>query len=358
MRGWLKILLAILAGIIVLLVLNALAVSNETRDAERNIEGAELVDTSSGTIQVLDEGDPSGSPIVLLHGYAGSLRWFDELSSLLGENHRVIRLDVLGHGGSDKPKAGYELENQARAVAEALAELDVTGATLVGHSMGGTVATAVAEQSPELATKVVIVDQAIDERYHDDSLSRELGYTPVIGQAMSRLTDLVPNSVVRDQYKEAFAPDFNIASGFENPDQVVEDLNDMTYTAFVEAADAENDFSNETPLDDRLSALGIPVLVVFGTEDQIYDAEEAIEPYEDIEGVQLELLEGVGHSPNVEAPEELAPLIDRFAGDAPPAPPEPTPSPKQAKKDDDGKKRGDDGKKGEGKDDDGKKKNP
>ena len=73
MRRWLKILLAILAGIVVLLVLNALAVSNETRDAERNIEGAELVDTSSGTIQVLDEGDLSGSPIVLLHGYAGSV---------------------------------------------------------------------------------------------------------------------------------------------------------------------------------------------------------------------------------------------------------------------------------------------
>jgi pimeloyl-ACP methyl ester carboxylesterase len=228
----------------------------------------------------------------------------------------VIRLDAIGHGGSDKPAAGYEIENQARAVAEALAELDVTGATVVGHSMGGTIAVAVAELSPDLATKVVVVDQAVDDRYEDNSLARDLGYTPVIGQAMSRLTDVVPNSVVRDQFQEAFAPDFNIASGFENPDQVVEDLNEMTYTAFVEAAEAENDYSGETSLDDRLGELGIPVLVVFGSEDQIYDADEAITPYEDIEGVQVELLEGIGHSPNVEAPEELAPLIDRFAGEA------------------------------------------
>jgi pimeloyl-ACP methyl ester carboxylesterase len=355
-RRWLKILLVVLAGIVVLLILNAIAVSNETRDAERNIEGAELIDTSSGTIQVLEEGDPSGSPIVLIHGYTGSVRWFDELAALLGESHRVIRIDAIGHGGSDKPAAGYEIENQARAVAEALAELDVTGATVVGHSMGGTIAVAVAELSPDLATKVVVVDQAVDDRYEDNSLARELGYTPVIGQALSRLTDVAPNSAVRDQFQEAFAPDFNIASGFENPDQVVEDLNEMTYTAFVEAAEAENDYSGETSLDDRLGDLGIPVLVVFGSEDQIYDADEAITPYEDIDGVQVELLEGIGHSPNVEAPEELAPLIDRFAGEAEPAPPPEEPPAEEAdeKRNDDGAKK--DGDKGDGKKGDGKKK--
>jgi hypothetical protein len=54
------------------------------------------------------------------------------------------------------------------------------------------------------------------------------------------------------------------------------------------------------------------VLVIFGTEDQIYDAEAAIEPYEDIAGVRTELLEGIGHSPNVEAPEQTAALIEAF----------------------------------------------
>ena len=64
------------------------------------------------------------------------------------QDHRVIRVDLLGHGGSDKPGAGYEMADQASAVAEALAELDVFGATVVGNSLGGTVATALAEQSP------------------------------------------------------------------------------------------------------------------------------------------------------------------------------------------------------------------
>jgi pimeloyl-ACP methyl ester carboxylesterase len=355
-RRGVKIALAVLAAIVVLLVLNAIAVSNETKDAERNVEGAELISTSNGTIQVVDEGPETGAPIVLIHGYTASLRWFDELASLLAEDHRVIRVDLLGHGGSDKPKAGYSIEDQANAISEALAELDVRGATVVGHSLGASVATAMAEQSPDLATKVVDIDQAPDDSFEDLSLSAELGNQPVIGQAMKRLTDLAPTSLIRDQYQQAFAPDFNIASGFENPDQVVEDLNAMTYTAFVDVTDAEGDYSGARPLDERLSALQIPVLVIFGTEDQIYDAEEAIQPYEEIPGVRTQRIEGSGHSPNVEKPEEIAPLILTFADALVPGAEQPKPAKKgrkSAKKDGKSGKSG--GKRGAGKGADSKK---
>jgi pimeloyl-ACP methyl ester carboxylesterase len=310
---WLKVVLVVLVALIALLVLNAVTVGNETKDAEVNVEGAELVDTSGGTLQVLDEGDPADSTVVLIHGYTASMNWFEELAPLLSQTHRVIRVDLLGHGGSDKPAAGYEIQDQAKAVAEALAKLDVSDATVVGHSMGGTVATAVAEQSPELATRVVIVDQAPNDDYADDlGLAARLGYAPLIGPAMQRLTEVAPDSAVRDQFEQAFAPGFNMASGFEDPDQVVEDLREMTYTSFVKTVDAANDYSDTRSLDDRLGGIEVPLLVVFGIEDEIYDAEESIAPYEGVPGAQLELLDGVGHSPNVEAPEETAALIDAF----------------------------------------------
>lgn len=312
MSRWLKVVLVVLGVLIALLVLNAIAVTNKTKDAERNVEAAELVDTSNGTLQVLDEGNPEGSPIVLIHGYTASMNWFEQLAPLLAQRHRVISVDLLGHGGSDKPSAGYEIADQANAIAEALASMDVSGATMVGHSLGGTVATALAEQSPDLATKVVILDQAPNDSFEDLSFIAELGYQPIIGPALQRLTDIAPNSVVRDQYEQAFAPGFNIASGFENPDQVVDDLREMTYTAFVDVAEAEGDYSDARSLDDRLSAIEVPLLVVFGREDQIYDAEAAIEPYEDVIGARTELIEGVGHSPNVEAPEQTAALIESF----------------------------------------------
>ena len=276
MRRWVKVLLVLLVAFIALLVLNAISVTSKTEDAERNVEGAELIETSSGTLQVLEEGDPEGSPVVLLHGATESMHWFEELGPLLGANHRVLRVDLLGHGGSDKPGAGYAIADQASAVAEALAKLDVAGATVVGNSLGGSVATGLAEQSPDLVAGIVILDQAPNDSYSELPWAVELGYWPILGPALSRASDVAPDSVVLDAYQDAFAPDFNIASGFENPDQPVDDLREMTYTAFVDIDEADTDYTDARALDDRLSAIEVPLLVVFGAEDQIYDAEEAI----------------------------------------------------------------------------------
>jgi pimeloyl-ACP methyl ester carboxylesterase len=319
MSRWLKILLGVLAGIIVLLVLNAIAVSQQTEDAEVNVDGAELVETSYGALQVLDEGDPQGSPIVLIHCYTCSMNWWGQLAPMLETGHRVIRIDLLGHGGSEKPGAGYEIEKQANAIAEALNELGVSGATVVGHSLGGTVATALAEQSPQLATKVVIVDQAPDSSFDDQSLTQKLAYVPVIGQAMERLVEIAPSSEIQDQYEDVFAPGFNIASGFENPDEVVDDLRAMTYTAFDESAGAEKDYTDERPLDERLSGLEVSLMVIFGAEDQVYDADEALDRYAEIPGARIELIEGAGHSPDVEKPAEVASLIRAFTEQPSPA---------------------------------------
>jgi pimeloyl-ACP methyl ester carboxylesterase len=329
-RG-LKITLGVVAGVIVLLVLNAIAVSNQTKDAKLNVEDAEIVETSHGAVQVLDEGDPAGSPIVLIHCYTCSIEWWQKLSPLLAREHRVLSVDLLGHGGSDKPGAGYSIEDQAGALAEALSSLGVQGATVVGHSLGGTVATGLAEQSPQLASKVVLIDQAPDDSFEDESFTQKLGYVPVIGQAMQRLVAWAPDSSVRDQYEEVFAPDFNIASGFENPDQVVDDLREMTYTAFVDAGEAEDDFTDDRPLDERLGALGVPLLVIFGAEDQVYDAGPTLDRYADIAGAQTELIQGAGHSPNVETPDQVAQLVLGFATPVAVQPPKKTGPPGKKK---------------------------
>jgi pimeloyl-ACP methyl ester carboxylesterase len=323
---WLKITLGVIAGLIVLLLINAVVTSNETKSAHVRNEGAQLVETSNGALQVLDEGDKNGSPIVLIHCYTCSMFWWDKLAPLLERDHRVVRVDLLGHGGSDKPGGGYSIEDQARAVAQALAKVGVVNATVVGHSLGGTVATALAEQSPELASRLVIIDQAPDNSTLDQSLTEKAGRWPVIGPALQRLVNLAPTTLVRDQYDIAFAPGFNFASGFENPDQPVDDLRAMTYTAYKESSDAESDYVDERPLDQRLASSHVPLLVIFGTEDQIYDAQEAVDRYSAVPGAQTHLIPGAGHSPNVEKPGEVAPLILAFA-QAPPPAPKPTKQP-------------------------------
>ena len=90
---------------------------------------------------------------MLLHGFACSIGWWDEMTPALARDHHVIRFDLLGHGGSEKPKEGYWMESQARLVAAALDRLGVRRAAVVGHSMGGGVATALAEQRPALVDR-------------------------------------------------------------------------------------------------------------------------------------------------------------------------------------------------------------
>ena len=313
-RGW-KILIAIAAVLAVLLAANTIALDNETGAAEVTVEGGEILELAGGDVQVSEEGPVAGGsgnpPIVLLHCYACSLHWWDRMVPVLSEDHRVIRLDLLGHGGSEKPQSGYSMEEQGALVAEALNQLDVEGAVVVGHSLGATVATALAEQSSELVDRIVDIDQAPDDSFGDVSLIARLGYVPVLGQLLNRIT---PNFMVKDAYEQAFAPGYDLEGGFEDPDQVVDDYRAMTYTSFDAAGNAERDYSDAVPLDQRLATAAIPLLVIFGEEDQIYESEEAVAAFQEhVPGVRTALVEGAGHSPNVERPEQTARLILEFA---------------------------------------------
>jgi pimeloyl-ACP methyl ester carboxylesterase len=319
---WLKITLGVIAGLVVLLLLNAIVVSNATKDAYVRDSGARLVDTSNGTLQVLEEGNPRGTPIVLIHCYTCSMSWWDDLAPLLGRDHRVIRVDLLGHGGSDKPSAGYSIDDQATVVAEALAKLGVANATVVGHSLGGSLVTALAQRSPQLASRVVIIDQTPEDGFENESLAQRVSYWPIVGQAADRLLRITPKSMVRDQYEDAFAPGYDISRGFDNPDQPVDDLRAMTYTAYKDTYDAEKDFVAQSPLDERLATARLPAMVIFGAQDQLYDAQAAVDRYrQNVPGVQTHLIPGAGHSPNVERPNLVAPLILSWA--APPRGPLP-----------------------------------
>jgi len=64
---------------------------------------------------------------------------------ILARKHRVVAVDLLGHGGSEKPSSGYSIENQADLVAGVLGRLGVRNAEVVGHSLGGSVAVALTD---------------------------------------------------------------------------------------------------------------------------------------------------------------------------------------------------------------------
>jgi pimeloyl-ACP methyl ester carboxylesterase len=300
-----KALVGVAAALVVVVVLNMVAVNNDTKPAEVTVPGGRILELTGGELQGKEDGPAGKPPIVLLHGWTASLNWWDRITPLLARGHRVIRIDLLGHGGSQKPASGYSIQNQAKLVAEALNQLGVSGATVVGHSMGGSVATALTQQSPQLVSQIVLIDSAPANNFINESLKSTLAKTPVIGQTLWRIT---PRSVSRSGQAVAFTP------GYDFPQVFTDDIRAMTYTAFTHAADASHGYIDQAPLDERLGSLGvrIPVLVIFGSKDRRIDPEAANE-YRDVPGAEVEMVTGTGHSPQVEKPVETASLILNFA---------------------------------------------
>ena len=92
---------------------------------------------NSGSIDLYYEDHGSGPPVILIHGYPLSGRaWDKQLPALLDAGRRVITYDRRGFGKSSQPTAGYDYDTFAADLNKLLEELDLRGATLIGHSMG------------------------------------------------------------------------------------------------------------------------------------------------------------------------------------------------------------------------------
>jgi pimeloyl-ACP methyl ester carboxylesterase len=303
-RGW-KIALGVVVVLIVLLGVNALLTDDETKPAEVTVPSGRILDLPGGETQVVDSGPRDGDPIVLVHCFTCGIDWWDRMRPALERRHRVVAVDLLGHDGSEKPDDGYSIENQAQLLAQALTRLGVAHAEVVGHSLGGPVSVALAEQAPRLVDRLVLIDSVPDSSYGDVGLIGELPFKPVIGQFLWRIK---PDFSIRDGLEVAFAP------GFPVPDAFVEDVKRMTYSSYSGSHDAYDEYTGEQALPQRAAATGKPLLAIMGAEEQIADDPRAVlAAYRDGDPLaQTELIAGAGHSPNVEKPAQTAGLVLRF----------------------------------------------
>jgi pimeloyl-ACP methyl ester carboxylesterase len=308
-RGW-KILIAIVAVLAVLIAVNALVIDGETKSAAVTESGGRILKLPGGEIQVVEHGPRDAPPIVLIHCFTCAINWWDGVIPLLDRDHRVIAADLLGHGGSEKPSSGYSIENQADLVAGVLGRLGVRDAEVVGHSLGGPIAIALAEQSPQLVNRLVAIDSIPDDSYGDVGFVGELPFKPVIGQTLWRIK---PDFSIRNGLGVAFAP------GFDVPDAFVEDVKQMTYSSYTGSHDAFDEYTGEEALPQRAAATGKPILAIMGAEEQIAtDPREALAAYR-VAGAQTKMIQGAGHSPEVEKPAETAAVILAFVRQKRPA---------------------------------------
>jgi pimeloyl-ACP methyl ester carboxylesterase len=299
-RRWLVVLL-VLALVLTPLTVNAFLVDSATRAAAPR-DGGSIVETGIVPANVKVEGGGSGTPIVLIHGFGAALDWWDEIAPTLAADRKVIRLDLIGHGGTEAPVSGYSIERQAAMVKGVLDKLGVVRVIAIGHSMGGEVVTELAETHPQLIEKMVLIDTPPKT----EIAPKKPGNIPI-----PLWDEFMWRFVGKEEFRKALAQRF--APGFQVPDRFIADLEQLTYRAFTSGHAGGVDFEDSKPVFERLAAIGntTPLLVITGAEDPLVTPEKA-KLYEQVPGAKVATIEGAGHSPMVEKPEQTLSLIKDF----------------------------------------------
>jgi pimeloyl-ACP methyl ester carboxylesterase len=93
------------------------------------------IETNDGT-KIYYEEQGSGRPLLMIHGWGFSGRFFKRNADVLAEHARVITIDLRGHGNSDKPSQGYRVPRLAKDLYDVLAALDLHDVTVLGWSLG------------------------------------------------------------------------------------------------------------------------------------------------------------------------------------------------------------------------------
>lgn len=288
----------------------------QTRPAEPR-SGGQLINTIVPT-NVREMGQ--GPAIVLIHGLSAAMDWWDPIVSALAEAHRVVTIDLLGHGGTAAPETGYEVANNAALVRQAMEQFGVTSATIVGHSYGGLVATAIAEQFPEVVERLVIMNTP--SAAVNPELAEGVPDMPLVGEI---LAEIMTDDMVRGLLANTFAP------GFVIPDAYVADARRLTFAALQQTQAGGEAYRSAMAIHLRVASLPAQpaVLVIMSELDAVVLPTDAA-LWGAVPNARVEVIPGIGHSPMIEAPARTAELIAAFVAetqlpvaDAAPAAPAP-----------------------------------
>ena len=252
--------------------------------------------TVDGT-RIYYEDTGSGEPLLFVHGLGSSVRdWFAQVPAF-EDCYRVLRVDLRGHGRSDRPPGPYRMTQFARDVAVFINKLEVAPVHLVGLSMGGMVALQLAADAPQLIRSLAIVNSSADTRLHDwDDLwfyvSRR---TAVQVLGMRRVGHIIADRLFvkpdQDELREEFIKRW--AS------------NDKK--GYLWSIDAIMGWS----VADRLSSIDVPTLLISSEHDYTPISEKNRIAAE-MPRADLVVVEDARHALPVEKPDEFNAILDGF----------------------------------------------
>lgn len=251
-----------------------------------------------------------GNPVILLHGGGSSIEIWSYNIQALAQHHRVFAFDMVGTGLSDKPAVAYSLDYQLQFLRAFLDTLDIQQASLIGNSMGGSIALKFAIESPERVRKLGLIS-SFGLGQEIDIGDRLLAAFPAIAQLIPpsrNVVRMVLNSCVYDpksvpeEWIELNLQRFNLPGCKE---------------ALISLLIANLDFWGVrrevfSPIVRQLDRIKVPTLIIWGKQDAIVPVSHADFAARKIPHSRLHIFDRCGHWAQVEYPEEFNQLILEF----------------------------------------------
>jgi pimeloyl-ACP methyl ester carboxylesterase len=250
-------------------------------------------------IHYRDKGE--GYPVLLIHGFTGTVRnWALQVPALTRDFH-MISVDQRGHGHSEKPTRpeDYSLELMAEDAHALLRHLGIDECYVVGHSMGGMVAQHLALAHPEAVRALVLVDTAAEfpeglrtpEGARLVEIARDQGLEAVFEEQL-RTNPMADQIRAQPELLETWREQFLLTSR----------------EAYLYCAQA---IAGRKPLLDELGAIEVPTLIICGENDDPF-VEPSHRMHERIPDSELVIIPDAGHTPQIEKPVEFNRILTDF----------------------------------------------
>ena len=316
---------AFFRGILILvLILAVVAVGAVFAFSDPDVPDAELVTKygqppsqfiplgSGARAHYREQGQKNGPALVLLHGSNASLHTWEPWVQQIGDQFRIISVDLPGHGLTGAvPDNDYSQGAMAKFVGEFAMALGIEHFALAGNSMGGGVAARFALMHPERLTHLILVDAGgmPSKTPRDPGLGFRLARMPVIQYALLYVS---PRSLFEDGLKKAIVDDALVTPA------MVDRYWELNRRPGTRAATLKR---FQTPQDDfvekNVAKITTPTLILWGDLDTLVprDAGEAYNAA--IKGSKLIVYKNVGHLPMEEVPEQSARAVREFLSPPP-----------------------------------------
>lgn len=282
-------LLAALVGVFLLRPTAVVSTINKTflwfkgvRSHEARVDGNRIHFLAGGT----------GRPILLLHGLAGrSLDWASVIPDLVVSGYKVFAPDLLGYGASSKPDVDYSIELEAKTMERFLDSQKLVQVDVVGWSMGGWIALKLAAEHPEKVRTLTLVDSAgFIFNAPDPAVLR-----PRTKSELEKMAKL-------------FSPKAGAIPAFYAQDI----LRSMAEQDRVIASSLKSMYSKKGLMEDKVSTITMPVLLLWGEQDVLTPLSAGYEMHRQIHDSTLHVIPGCGHMAIIECRDRAVPVLLHF----------------------------------------------